>query len=615
MSSLSLPPAALRTLLDAARRLDGADPNGEAVSLRELHAVKTALTESIRKDPTRVPDTASVIERLRKNHARHLEFEVPEGKHFSPEQALEALRAGIDAAIGQERGTTRSPTTIAQADAVAPVSILPSPDHWADASVYHLVLDRFADGDPSNNHAGHVNYDPKHPDKSHGGDLQGVIDKLDYIQELGHNVVWLGPVTAQFGAMAYHNYHTYDFFKVDPRLGDLADMRRLVDEAHKRGMRIMLDVVWQHTAPLIDYDTPDIHYRDEPRPYSWRADAPKLVPHELAESDSLYHARGAVTDWHHPEQRVKGDFPTRPEEDARFLPALNTADPIVQDAMAASVAYFAKTTGIDSIRLDTAGHFPPHDHAAIADKLRERLTRVGVDNFAIVPEQYHSDWGAQRQYVRSVETPNAPYDWILNFPQYFAFQSAFKSGQGTRTLESMMQEQKKLLRPNETFNFIDNHDRPRFFHDTGGRPLDVRKAELEAALTLLYAWPGVPVVYYGTEQGFEGGNDPANRESLFGQHDPDGEFTGLLSDLNALRAANTELRQGESIPLWSEDGPLFAFARQVDGVATVVVSNTQAASRAAQDIPVGVTVLKPGDVLRDSRHGVEVVVQGTAESP
>ncbi len=125
---------------------------------------------------------------------------------------------------------------------------------WRDQVIYQIMIDRFYNGDPNNDY----NVRPEIPGQYHGGDWQGVIDKLDYLQELGVTALWISPVVKNTeedaGFASYHGYWTYDFLRPNPHFGDLMKLRELVDAAHKRGMLVILDVVTNHVGQLFYYD-------------------------------------------------------------------------------------------------------------------------------------------------------------------------------------------------------------------------------------------------------------------------------------------------------------------------------------------------------------------------
>ncbi|HWI65590.1 MAG TPA: alpha-amylase family glycosyl hydrolase, partial [Symbiobacteriaceae bacterium] len=141
---------------------------------------------------------------------------------------------------------------------------------WQDESIYFLMTDRFYDGDPSNNH-------DVQRSKSrgwHGGDLAGVTAKLDYIHDLGFTAIWITP-HVQNAEWDYHGYGAVDFFAVDPHFGSLADVKQLVTEAHARDLRVIFDMVLNHTGPL----------------------SPLLKEHP-----DWFHPAGPITDWNDPVQ-------------------------------------------------------------------------------------------------------------------------------------------------------------------------------------------------------------------------------------------------------------------------------------------------------------------------
>lgn len=139
----------------------------------------------------------------------------------------------------------------------------PSPADWARLSIYFLVLDRFANGDPTNDDLGHGEFNPEEADFYHGGDLKGLIEKLDYIQSLGATAIWVTPVVQNQGLSptygrsrhsGYHGYGAHDFYKVDPHFGDLELLKTMVREAHRRGISVILDIVVNHMG---DYSSED----------------------------------------------------------------------------------------------------------------------------------------------------------------------------------------------------------------------------------------------------------------------------------------------------------------------------------------------------------------------
>ena len=125
---------------------------------------------------------------------------------------------------------------------------------WRDEVIYQILVDRFANGDPSNDY----NLAPHDPAKYHGGDWKGIENKLDYIQALGVTTLWISPVVknveSDAGIDGYHGYWAQDFTAVNPHFGDLAALRSMVDAAHKRDIKVILDIVTNHVGQLFYYD-------------------------------------------------------------------------------------------------------------------------------------------------------------------------------------------------------------------------------------------------------------------------------------------------------------------------------------------------------------------------
>ncbi len=127
-------------------------------------------------------------------------------------------------------------------------------EDWRDEIIYQLMVDRFANGDANNDY----NVIPDSPAAYHGGDYQGVIDHLDYLEELGVTALWISPVVKNVeedaGVAGYHGYWTQNFIEVNPHFGDLAKLREMVDACHERGIKVILDIVTNHIGQLFYYD-------------------------------------------------------------------------------------------------------------------------------------------------------------------------------------------------------------------------------------------------------------------------------------------------------------------------------------------------------------------------
>ncbi|MBJ7286109.1 MAG: hypothetical protein JHD00_13535, partial [Akkermansiaceae bacterium] len=126
-----------------------------------------------------------------------------------------------------------------------------SADFWRNQNIYQIITDRFFDGDANNNSSGLPNYGPSNGGQAHGGDFKGIEQKLDYIKALGVTAIWISPVVKNANG-DYHGYAATDFYSVNPRMGSLTDLQRLVREAQKRGILVINDVVANHGSTWVD---------------------------------------------------------------------------------------------------------------------------------------------------------------------------------------------------------------------------------------------------------------------------------------------------------------------------------------------------------------------------
>lgn len=399
---------------------------------------------------------------------------------------------------------------------------VPSPD-WRDQVVYFLMLDRFDDGDPRNNDQGQAEYAPDDGARYSGGDLRGVARRLDYIQGLGATAVWITPpVRHQWWNQAsryggYHGYWARDFLRVDEHFGTLRDYRGLSRALHGRGMFLVQDVVVNHVADYFGYD--DARWRaDDPasgfhlQPAGDGATAPDRLPFSLndardpAQRDAgIYHWTPAIRDF--ADRRQELDFQLAGLDD------LDTANPRVRRALREAYGYWIREAGVDGFRIDTAFHVPESYfddflHAAdpAAPGMLEAARRTGRNGFHLFGEGFGTDRAFADAQARKLDAymreggtgPNTRLPGMINFPLYGTLGDVFARGRPTAELahrirSTMAVHAQPWLMP----TFVDNHDVDRFL--AGGD-----EAGLRQALLAIMALPGIPTIYYGTEQGFRG---------------------------------------------------------------------------------------------------------------
>lgn len=433
-----------------------------------------------------------------------------------------------------------------------------------DDIIYLIMTDRFFDGDTSND------YDVNRGDPRayHGGDLQGVIDKLDYIQSLGVTAIWLTPVM-QNQDRGYHGYWITDFEKVDRHLGTLQTLRSLVRQAHQRGIKVLLDVVVNHTGPASPWAT-------DPAKADW------------------FHHGGPISDWNDQQDVENGQL--------FDLPDLAQENPAVADYLIGVDETWIRSTGVDGFRLDTVRHVPKAFWQRFARSMHQ--TKPG---FFLMGEAWNDDPGYIAEYQK------AGLDSLVDFPRQKAIQNVFGSGNGPSSLHDLQAEEDKVF-PSSALvaTFVDNHDMPRFVTAAGADG----EAKLRAALAYLLTAQGIPIVYYGTEAAMEGGADPDNRRDMTFDANP--SMAAYFKELTALRNSQPALRRGLYLPIEVPSGrPVLAYARvPAAGAAGDVAGSTAAPLVVAintGDKPQQVSLTLPPKV--QSRGGVWRNALGSRHEP
>jgi glycosidase len=465
-----------------------------------------------------------------------------------------------------------------------------------DDVVYFLLPDRFANGDPANDRGGlegdrlRTGFDPLAKGFYHGGDLAGVTAHLDYIQSLGATALWLAPVFRNKPVQGpkgresagYHGYWVTDFTRVDPHFGDERTMHALVDAAHSRGMKVYLDIIANHTADVISYrecPTRACPYRSRAE-YPDKAYTPVVTPGEehikvpdWLNDPAYYHNRGDST--FAGESSEAGDF--------AGLDDLNTEDPRVVQGFIDIFGGWIADYGVDGFRIDTARHVNPEFWQAFVPAMRARAAARGITNFYIFGEVATTDVDVA-QLARWTRVAKLPA--VLDFAFAYAVRATVAGNAGTDVLARVFMDdalyeggaQAALALP----TFISNHDMGRFAWFVRADRPTVSEEEAAKRVMLAHAMlmtlRGVPVIYYGDEQGFVGsGGDQDARQDMFSTFDRAHPLYRAVAELAALRKQHAAFRGGRQIVRnYSERPGLFAVSR-IDPVSqreTIIAFNT-----------------------------------------
>lgn len=429
------------------------------------------------------------------------------------------------------------PQSVDQLDFTPENPVFPSPFDWRDQVIYFLLVDRF-----DNNADDIPLYDPesaihgRDPAQGHvfqGGNLKGITRRLDYIKGLGASAVWISPVfkNRQEKDGSYHGYGIQNFLEIDPRFGTREDLQELVRQAHARKMYVILDIILNHTGDNWAYpgDYPYYYWKDAPGPFDfgfWREVDPipglqeddGVWPEELQNRD-CYKRRGQIRNWSDPQEAINGDFLS--------LKELDIPRPDVLDTLIRTYKYWIAEADIDGFRIDTVKHMEDTATALFCNAIREYTRRIGKHNFFIFGEVVGDDAVIQRYIGRNTRFPGTDerfpsLDACLDFPLYFILEEVIKGFTDPSLLRERYERFKTIYTDHggasEYFvTFVDNHDqmaRPynRFLHN------NPQTSQMVQAVGYLLTSQGVPCIYYGSEQNFDGGGDSDAyvRECMFG---------------------------------------------------------------------------------------------------
>jgi len=447
-----------------------------------------------------------------------------------------------------------------------------TPEWVKDAVFYQIFPDRFAKSSRINREGlkleeWHSNPTP-HGFK--GGDLFGVLERLDYLKELGITAIYFNPI---FSSASNHRYHTYDYYNVDPLLGGNAALRELLDESHKRGIRVVLDGVFNHASrgfwqfhhvlengagsPYVDW----FHY-DEDRLYGrkpWGAYPDTKELKELQSGVGSLKAIGYQAWWNLP-----------------ALPKLNTNTPAVRHFIF-EVAEFWLKFGIDGWRLDVPAEI---DDDAFWVEFRKRVKAINPDAY-IVGEIWHES----KRWLQGDQ-----FDAVMNYPvtaaelgflcgEHLDIPETSKAGGYRNQIKNLSSEEfahaiDTILGwydPEIThaqMNLLDSHDTPRFLTCASG-DLD----SLKLAYLFMFSYPGAPCIYYGDEIGMDGKQDPDCRKSfIWDESSWNKHLLDYVKTLTHLRHSNKALRRGTFHKLYASDGA-YSFARKFESENLVIALN------------------------------------------
>ncbi len=434
-------------------------------------------------------------------------------------------------------------------------------------TIYFLVVDRFHDGDPDNSEGPNPElYDPERQEwgKYWGGDLQGVIDKLDYLKNLGVTAVWLTPLFEQIEDLfiesaAIHGYWTRDFKRLNPRfigqdedpsLNNTQETRntifdRLIEELHKRNMKLVLDIVCNHSSPDISGSKGELY-----------DDGVKIADFNN-DQDNWYHHYGEVTNWEDEWQVQNCEL--------SGLATFNENNSQYREYIKAAIKQWLDR-GVDALRVDTVKHMPIWF-----------WQEFNADILAHKPDVFiFGEWIYSHPADEfSVEFANHSGMSMLDFGLCVAIRGALAQGAegGFHLIQDIFDQDHCYQGATELITFIDNHDMPRF------QSLNPDPAMLRVAIALIMTSRGIPCIYYGTEQYLhddtDGGDDPYNRP-MMENWDMETDLYWCIRLLSGVRRLNPAVSLGSQ---WQKyiTPDVYCYVRRYGNCACFVALNRGAA--------------------------------------
>jgi glycosidase len=439
--------------------------------------------------------------------------------------------------------------------------------------MYLIMIDRFADGDPSNN--GGI-YDRKNKFYYHGGDLQGVINHLPYLKELGVTAIWLTPWYDNYDRLnqielkedkpstGFHGYNPQDFYAVEEHFGSLAKLRELVETAHRSGIKIIQDQVMNHTGPY----------------HPWVDDPPTPMWFNGTKSK---HLKNVFQTWALHDPRAVESLKRETMEGwfLDFLPDLNQHDAEVSRYLIQNTLWWIATTGLDGIRMDTWQYVPNSFWRGWTRALKREFPNFRVVGEVKDGDVVHTSF-FQGGRVR-FDGVDSGLDSLLDFPLFYPIRHAFAEGKPIDEIPKTLAKDYLYTNPEILVTLLGGHDDGRFMSEKGATI-----AGLKLANAFVLTTRGVPQLYYGDELAMEGGDEPTTRGDFPGGFGGDArnafsaggrtkdqqELFEYIKRLTTLRREYEVLRTGELVNLYVSEQQ-YAYARRGRSGTVIVVFNNE----------------------------------------
>lgn len=414
-----------------------------------------------------------------------------------------------------------------------------SPEWAQDAVIYQIFPDRFFRADSNNYKNREWNQLPK-KDSIYGGDLKGIIKKLDYLKELGINTLYLTPI---FKSPSNHKYNIDDYYQIDPNFGSIEDAKELSKAAKEKGIKLIIDAVFNHSGSNF-FAFEDLLTKGEKSKYM---------------------------NWYFPE-----NFPLLKEKvnystfanDIQDMPRLNLDNPETQEYFLKVAEYWTAELDLDGWRLDVADEVSRE----FWEKFRKRVRKINNDIFIIGEVWYRaSNW-----------LDGNTFDSVMNYDlQRDIYSLIIEENMDVDQFSSQIQENFKHYhpeKPNILVNLLDTHDTARFNWELRDHNKKTIDQKMKFAISLQFLLPGIPLVYYGSEIGLTGADDPdCRRTMIWDKNRQNRELYNYYKKIISYYNQNKDLRKGDYKELFMDPlNKILIFSRKnkkSNENSTVVIIN------------------------------------------
>lgn len=430
---------------------------------------------------------------------------------------------------------------------------------WQEETVYSLMVDRFNNGDTKNDH----DVNTQDPLAYNGGDFQGIIDKLEYLQDMGYTAIRLTSIFDNTDG-GYHGYWINDFYQTDEHFGSVKTFKKLVNEAHKRDMKVIIDFVTNNVS------------EDHP----WVKDSAK---------QDWFHPQQGITNWEDQQEMEQGWV--------NDLPDLDQSNKEVEQYLIEAAKWWIEQTKIDGFSLPEVNHVPISFLRNFSDAVKKEN-----DGFLLVGIPSTKGRLDQKQYE------NAGIDSIFDYKKSNELRNVFaRTDQSFKPLYSNIDKEQG---PPLTVNFFDNEITSRFTWDI----VENRHfpgARWKTALAYTYTVPGIPFVYYGSEIALNGGETPDNRKQM--NFRTEKELIDFITKLGELRNQLPSLTKGTMEMLYEQDGMAVYKRVYQNETAVIAVNNTsesQTVTLTDDQLEGGKELrgLLKGDLARSEENQYDIII-------